>query len=97
MQDKNQWDNSHNTMLFGNAYGEWKILDNLVFRSSIGIDYNAFKQKNIEPKIDNGFVTRTTNSLIESTSDYLSMAFTNTLNYNLKLGEHNFDILAGAE
>jgi len=97
MQDKNQWDNAHNTMLFGNAYGEWKILSNLTFRSSIGMDYNAFYQKNIEPKIDNGFVTRTTNSLIESTSNYLSMAFTNTLNYNLKFGESNFDILAGTE
>jgi TonB-linked SusC/RagA family outer membrane protein len=97
MQDKNQWDNAHNTMLFGNAYGEWKILSNLTFRSSIGMDYNAFYQKNIEPKIDNGFVTRTTNSLIESTSDYLSLAFTNTLNYNIKFGESNFDILAGTE
>jgi TonB-dependent starch-binding outer membrane protein SusC len=97
MQDKNQWDNSHNTMLFGNAYGEWKILDKLVFRSSIGMDYNAFDQKNIEQKIDNGFVTRSTNSLIQSTSNYLSMAFTNTLNYNIKFGEHNFDILAGTE
>lgn len=97
MQDKNQWDNSHNTMLFGNAYADWKILSNLTFRSSIGIDYNAYKMKNIEPKIDNGFVTRTTNSLIESTSDYLSMAFTNTLNYNLKYGENNFDILVGTE
>jgi TonB-linked SusC/RagA family outer membrane protein len=97
MLDKNQWDNSHNTMLFGNAFAEWKILKNLTFRSSIGIDYNAYKLRNIEPKIDNGFVTRTTNSLIESSSDYLSMAFTNTMNYNLKFGEHNFDILAGTE
>ncbi|MDO9255047.1 MAG: TonB-dependent receptor [Bacteroidales bacterium] len=97
MQDKNQWDNSHNSMIFGNAYAEWKILNNLVFRSSIGMDYNAFKQKNIETKISNGFVSRTTNSLNESTSDYLSMAFTNTLNYNLKFGENNFDILAGTE
>lgn len=97
MQDKNQWDNSHNSMIFGNAYAEWKILDKLVFRSSIGMDYNAFNQKNIEQKINNGFVTRTTNSLAISTSDYLSVAFTNTLNYNLELGEHNFDILAGVE
>jgi len=97
MQDKNQWDNTHNSMIFGNAYAEWKILDKLVFRSSIGMDYNAFNQKNIEPKIDNGFVTRTTNSLAISTSDYLSVAFTNTLNYNLEFGEHNFDILAGVE
>ncbi len=97
MQDKNQWDNSHNSMIFGNAYGEWKILKNLVFRSSIGMDYNAFKQKNIETKINNGFVTRSTNSLALSTSDYLSIAFTNTLNYNLKVGENNFDILAGTE
>jgi TonB-dependent starch-binding outer membrane protein SusC len=97
MQDKNQWDNSHNSMIFGNAFGEWKILNNLVFRSSIGMDYNAFKQKNIETKINNGFVTRSTNSLALTTSDYLSIAFTNTLNYNLKVGENNFDILAGTE
>jgi TonB-dependent starch-binding outer membrane protein SusC len=97
MQDKNQWDNSHNSMIFGNAFGEWKILKNLVFRSSIGMDYNAFKQKNIETKISNGNVNRSTNSLIMSTSDYISMAFTNTLNYNLKLGQNNFDILAGTE
>jgi TonB-dependent starch-binding outer membrane protein SusC len=97
MQDKNQWDNSHNSMIFGNAFGEWKILNNLVFRSSIGMDYNAFKQKNIETKINNGVVTRSTNSLALTTSDYLSIAFTNTLNYNLKVGENNFDILAGTE
>lgn len=97
MQDKNQWDNSHNSMIFGNAFAEWKILKNLVFRSSIGMDYNAFNQKNIEQKIANGFVTRSTNSLAVSTSDYLSMAFTNTLNYNLAIGESKFDILAGTE
>jgi len=97
MQDKNQWDNSHNSMIFGNAFAEWKILSNLVFRSSIGMDYNAFNQKNIETKINNGFVTRSTNSLALTTSNYLSMAFTNTLNYNLKVGENNFDILAGTE
>ncbi len=51
MQDKNQWDNSHNSMIFGNAFAEWNILDKLVFRSSIGMDYNAFNQKNIESKI----------------------------------------------
>lgn len=97
MQDKNQWDNSHNSMIFGNAYAEWEILDKLVFRSSIGMDYNAFSQKNIEQKINNGFVTRSTNSMAMSTSDYLSLAFTNTLNYNFKTGEHNFDVLAGVE
>ena len=97
MQDKNQWDNSHNSMIFGNAFAEWKILNNLVFRSSIGMDYNAFNQKNVETKINNGFVTRSTNSLAISTSAYFSMAFTNTLNYNLKVGENNFDILAGTE
>jgi TonB-dependent starch-binding outer membrane protein SusC len=97
MQDKNKWDNSHNSLIFGNAYAEWKIIDKLVFRSSVGMDYNALNQKNIETKIDNGFVTRSTNSLIISTSDYLSMAFTNTLNYNLKVGKNSVDLLAGIE
>jgi TonB-linked SusC/RagA family outer membrane protein len=97
MQYANRWDNTANTGIFGNAYGELKIIDNLVFRSSVGLDYNAYNQKNIEPTISNGSVNRTDNSLTISTTNYSSLTFTNTLSYNFKLGKSKFEILAGTE
>lgn len=97
MQYKNRWDNTANTSIFGNAYAELKIINNLIFRTSVGIDYNAYNQKNIEPKIQNGFVNRSDNSLTISSSNYSSLTFTNTLNYNLTLGKNKFEFLLGSE
>ncbi len=97
MQFLNRWDNTERTSLFGNIWGEWQILDNLVFRTSVGLDFNDFKRKDIETKVDNGFVTRGNNRLIIDSNKFTSVVFTNTLNYNLELGDHRIGVLLGAE
>ncbi|WP_373517280.1 SusC/RagA family TonB-linked outer membrane protein [Pricia sp.] len=97
MQYLNRWDNTERTSIFGNVYAEWQILENLVFRTSVGLDFNDFKRKDIEPTVDNGFVTRTNNRLILDSNKFTSVVFTNTLNYNLELGDHRFGVLLGAE
>jgi TonB-linked SusC/RagA family outer membrane protein len=74
-----------------------KLSDNLTFRTSLGLDFNDYKRKDIEPKVNNGFVTRGNNRLILDTNKFTSVAFTNTLNYNLELGDHRFNALIGAE
>ncbi|MGS0527052.1 SusC/RagA family TonB-linked outer membrane protein [Zobellia nedashkovskayae] len=97
MQFLNRWDNTERTSIFGNVYAEWQILDNLVFRTSVGLDFNDFKRKDIEPTVNNGFVTRGNNRLILDTNKFSSVVFTNTLNYNLELGNHRFGVLLGTE
>lgn len=97
MQYLNRWDNTANTSIFGNVFAELNIVENLVFRTSVGIDYNAFNRKDIEPKVQNGFVNRSDNSLTISTSNYSSLTFTNTLNYKLKIENNSFEFLLGSE
>lgn len=97
MQYLNRWDNATKNNFFGNVFAEISILDNLKFRSSLGIDFSDFKRKNIEPKVFNGFVTRSNNRLIFDTNKLRTLTFSNTLNYNLEIGKHRFGALLGIE
>ena len=97
MQYLNRWDNATKNNFFGNVFAEINILDNLTFRSSLGLDFSDFKKKNIEPKVFNGFVTRSNNRLIYDTNKFSTISFSNTLNYKLELGKHRFGALLGIE
>lgn len=98
MQDLNKWDNTDRTNIFGNIYAEFDILKNLTFRTSLGLDFGDYKKRDIERRVSNGFITRGDNRLIENTNKFTSVVFTNTLNYQLELGEnHKIGVLLGAE
>ncbi|MDF9800174.1 TonB-linked SusC/RagA family outer membrane protein [Catalinimonas alkaloidigena] len=97
MQYINRWDNTHRNSFLGNVFAQIGIAEGLNFRTSLGVDYNQISVKNIEPRVSNGFISRTINSLNQIEDDYLSLTFSNTLTYNLELGDHNFDFLVGTE
>ena len=97
MQSLNRWDNATKNNFFGNVFAELQIVENLTFRSSLGIDFSDFKGKNIEPRVNNGFITRSNNRLIFDTNKLTTLTFSNTLNYNLVLGDHRFGALLGVE
>jgi len=97
MQYLNRWDNTKKMALYGNVFTEIDILKGLTFRNSIGMDYNDFNNKNIEPIVNNGSITRSVNSLTLDTNKYSSLTISNTLNYSLKLSDHKFTFLIGTE
>ena len=97
MQYLNRWDNTKRVSLYGNVFAEIDILKNLTFRNSIGIDFNDFQRKDIEPRVNNGFISRSVNSLTFDTNKYSSLTISNTLNYNLKIGNHKIGVLVGTE
>lgn len=98
MQYINRWDNTDRTTIFGNVWGEFDIIENLTFRTSLGLDYNDYHRKDIDPRVSNGFITRSNNRLIHDTSKFTSLIFTNTLNYQLELNDkHKIGVLLGTE
>ena len=97
MQYLNRWDNAEKNNFFGNIYAEVDLMENLTFRTSLGIDFSDFKRKDIEPRVNNGFITRSNNRLTFDTNKYTSVVFTNTLNYKLELDNHEFGVLLGLE
>jgi TonB-linked SusC/RagA family outer membrane protein len=98
MQFLNRWDNTNRTTFFGNVYAEFDILENLTYRTSLGIDYNGINRRDIEPRVNNGFISRNNNRLIQGRNDFTSLVFTNTLNYQFELDEkHKIGVLLGVE
>ena len=97
MQDLNRLDNSKKISLFGNIYAEVNLLKNLTFKNSIGMDSNTYERKDIEPTVNNGFITRAMNSLTMDTNKYSSLTISNTLNYNLNISKHKIGVIVGTE
>lgn len=94
----NRWDNTERTNFFGNVYAEYDIMKNLTFRTSLGLDFGDYKRKDIEPRVNNGFITRANNRLIIGTNKFTSLVFTNTLNYQLDIADkHKIGVLLGTE
>jgi TonB-linked SusC/RagA family outer membrane protein len=97
MQFLNRWDNTKRVSLFGNIFTEIDLLKDLTFRNSVGIDFNDYSKKDIEPRVTNGSVNRTYNSLTYDTNKYSSLTISNTLNYNVKLSNHKIGVVVGIE
>jgi TonB-dependent starch-binding outer membrane protein SusC len=97
MQYLNRWDNTRRNNFYGNVFAEWSILENLTFRTSLGLDYNDFHRRDIEPRVFNGFITRSNNRLIHDTNQFSSLVFSNILTYKLTTGKHRFEVLGGVE
>ncbi len=98
MQYLNRWDNADKNSFFGNVFAEIDILKGLKFRTNAGLDFSDFKRKDIERKVNNGFIVRGNNRLIIDTNKFSSVVFSNTLNYDLEIGKnHKITTLLGYE
>jgi TonB-linked SusC/RagA family outer membrane protein len=96
------WRNKDNVQkevrLFGNAYAEVDIFDNLTAKTSFGVDYNLYNFRNYTIRDIESAEARGSNSL-QTTNNYeWTWTWYNTLNYNLSLGDiHRFNFLVGTE
>jgi TonB-linked SusC/RagA family outer membrane protein len=96
------WRNKENQQkevrLFGNAYAEVDILENLTAKTSFGIDYNIYNFRNYTIRDIESAEARGSNSL-QTTNNYeWNWTWYNTLTYKLTLAElHRFNFLVGTE
>lgn len=109
MQDKpnsvaNLWSNRNNKQMnqrfLGNAYLDFKILDGLVFNTTLNFDKGTYRFKTrTEAFSTNGTIPSVFQKITtdDVDNDYLATIFTNTLKYDKNFGKHRFSLLAGIE
>lgn len=86
------------TRFVGNIFGDVKISDGLVFRSSFGFDYNDVKDKIFEDSYMNPGSTHqqhSTNSLQYNYNTFFTWLWENTVTYDKVFGEHKLNLLGG--
>ncbi|MEJ2902359.1 SusC/RagA family TonB-linked outer membrane protein [Pedobacter panaciterrae] len=92
-------DNRNNYLkALGTVYANLKILPNLALKTQFGVDYTMEYDRTIDPKwVEAGGKSNTINRVFQNNTHDLGTTWTNTLTYNLKLGEHTVDMLGGLE
>ncbi|MEH6406229.1 MAG: TonB-dependent receptor [Leeuwenhoekiella sp.] len=84
----------------GSLFGEYEIIDGLVFRSQLGLDYNNYKNSIFIPSYNEGMGTNTTAfaQITKNTGLFQSVSFTNSFNYKKTFADvNNFELLVLAE
>jgi TonB-linked SusC/RagA family outer membrane protein len=84
--------------LFGNLYVEYTILDNLIFRSTGGIDLRMNNQRKFNMTYGDFNRINQTNRLLIKPETNAEFTWNNVLNYSKSFNEiHNISALAGTE
>jgi len=82
---------------FGNVYLEFEPIEDLVFRTSFGGQFNVVNSENYTRRQYENSENNSAFGYGRSSNYGLSWVFTNTLNYQKEFGDHGFDILLGQE
>ncbi|MBD1422800.1 SusC/RagA family TonB-linked outer membrane protein [Sphingobacterium chuzhouense] len=85
----------NNLRLYGNAFGEFEIMEGLKFKSSIGLDFLSNRGTTWEPKVQRGFYSNPQAVLSERQEQGLNWLIENTLSYNKTFDRHNLSLIVG--
>ncbi|GAA0881004.1 TonB-dependent receptor [Algoriphagus jejuensis] len=88
---------SFNANAFGNVYGEWDIIDDLTFRTSIGGQYNNYYYYDYTRRQYENSENNSAFGYGEGSGYSFGWTFTNTVAWKKKFDKHAFDVLAGQE
>ena len=90
-------DNKHYTIV-GNIFADLKLLNNLNFRTSFGVEYSTGNFRHIDFTWEEGGGRQDINNGVNTGwNQNITTTFTNTLNYELETGKHHLNAVAGME
>lgn len=83
--------------MFGNTYIDIKPIEGLVLRSNFGLDFDASFIHSLTYSFVSDIVQNYTPSTTLSHANDLKWTWSNTANYDFKIKDHSFNVLAGLE
>jgi TonB-linked SusC/RagA family outer membrane protein len=86
-----------NVRLLGNVYGEVSIIDGLKFRTSAGLDYTDARTYSYAPVYSEGFNGRSTATIGDNRTTFVSKIFTNQLTFDKTIEKHYINAVAVME
>ncbi len=83
--------------LFGNAFADLEVVKNLHIKSSLGLNYGSFDQRNMQLAYVSGYLNNPNNYLTMTHWTSTELTWTNTLNYKYEKAKHSIDAIVGTE
>ncbi len=85
----------HGYNLLGSVYGEYSIIENLKFRSSLGLQANFWNSRNWAPNYKWNSSSNDNSYLFERYDKSLTWVWDNTLTYEKTIDKHSFLFMGG--
>ena len=97
-QERNRFNTGEFDNIIGSLFGEYALLENLKFKSTIGLNYSVGGSSRFSfPTFENSEPSTNT-QLFDNYNRNYGWIWTNTLNYNKTFNErHDFNVLVGYE
>ncbi len=95
--EQNKQNHRKSVRIFGNMFADLEIMKGLNLRSSFGVDYNQSYLRKMDYSYVSGFLVSDINRVTTSQSHNISWTWSNTLNYILKKGKHDLNLVLGTE
>jgi len=83
--------------LVGSIYGDVEITKNLHFKSTAGVDYNGYWNRQMNLQFQAGFLSENVTKMQVNSGHGGSWTWNNVLTYDLSLNKHNLQLMAGQE
>lgn len=90
-------DKNLNTKITGNVFAELTPIENLVVRTSFGLEYGGYYSKDIVRRTYERAENTGIAQLNVNSGEWLAWTWTNTISYNKSFGSHNVKVLLGTE
>lgn len=81
--------------LLGSVYGEYSVLENLKFKSSLGLQANFWNARTWAPNYKWNSSSKDNSYLFEQYNKSLTWVWDNTLTFEKSYGKHNFLLMGG--
>ena len=81
--------------LLGSVYGEYSVLENLKFKSSLGLQANFWNARTWAPNYKWNSSSKDNSYLFEQYNKSLTWVWDNTLTYEKSYGKHSFLVMGG--
>jgi TonB-linked SusC/RagA family outer membrane protein len=95
--DKNQYDYTKQMTVSGNAFLKLNLLKGLSLKTLVGINQYGYDQRNIDFVEVAAAERGTYDGFGKASGSGLNWTWTNTIEYGLVTGQHNFKAIAGTE
>ncbi|MFN2567302.1 MAG: SusC/RagA family TonB-linked outer membrane protein [Gemmatimonadaceae bacterium] len=86
-----------NERIFGNAFAGFAWNDQLTLRSQLGFNLGQSAFNGFTPMFPENAEPTFTTAINENSTRFTEWTWTNTLRYNRRFSQHNFDVLLGQE
>src|SRR5690606_31107732 len=83
--------------IFGNVYIDVEPIENLHFKTNLGVDQGSFYRRTLQRSYESGYLKNDQNAVTIDQNTSNKITWSNTVTFDFNMNKHKFNVLGGTE